>query len=139
VVKVPVAGRYTVVMGAHERTIKFEQMKAGHYIISYLMGPDNTQDFIKCGVLETDGSLRLWHRWYRKGTKVNPKDADRNYVRQAIEYLCGLSKDEQLAAGEMYALKSGSCFICGRDLTVASSISAGIGPVCAKRWGVDAS
>ncbi len=34
-----------------------------------------------------------------------------------------------------YGLKSGECSCCGRPLSDPKSIAAGIGPVCAKKWG----
>lgn len=38
-------------------------------------------------------------------------------------------------AAKAYGLASGECSICGRQLTDPPSIAAGIGPVCAKKWG----
>lgn len=35
--------------------------------------------------------------------------------------------------GRLYAMESGNCWVCGRQLTTLESIEAGIGPVCAGR------
>jgi hypothetical protein len=34
-----------------------------------------------------------------------------------------------------YGRRVGKCSCCGRDLTDADSIAAGIGPICATSWG----
>lgn len=39
------------------------------------------------------------------------------------------------AAAKTYGLRTGSCSICGRELTNRASIDLGIGPICAARWG----
>ena len=39
------------------------------------------------------------------------------------------------AAAKAYGLRTGSCCICGRELTNRESIDLGIGPICADRWG----
>jgi hypothetical protein len=39
------------------------------------------------------------------------------------------------AAAKAYGLRTGECCICGRTLTNRVSIDAGIGPICAGRWG----
>jgi hypothetical protein len=36
----------------------------------------------------------------------------------------------------LYGKRTGICCCCGKELTDADSIAAGIGPVCAKRWGL---
>jgi hypothetical protein len=38
-------------------------------------------------------------------------------------------------AAERYGRKTGQCSCCGRELTDPASIAAGIGPVCATKWG----
>jgi hypothetical protein len=35
-----------------------------------------------------------------------------------------------------YGQRTGSCSVCGRELTVEASIEAGLGPVCASKWGL---
>lgn len=40
------------------------------------------------------------------------------------------------AAAIAYGQRTGTCSCCGRELTRHSSIDAGIGPVCATKWGL---
>ena len=35
-----------------------------------------------------------------------------------------------------YGQRTGTCSCCGRDLTAESSVAAGIGPICARKWGI---
>lgn len=35
-----------------------------------------------------------------------------------------------------YGQRTGQCSCCGRELTAEASISAGIGPICASKWGL---
>ncbi len=39
------------------------------------------------------------------------------------------------AASIKYGRATGSCGVCGRELTRKDSIAAGIGPICASKWG----
>jgi uncharacterized protein YhfF len=39
------------------------------------------------------------------------------------------------AAAVAYGRKTGTCSCCGRELTNHASIEAGIGPICAQKWG----
>jgi hypothetical protein len=41
-------------------------------------------------------------------------------------------------AGEarLYGMRTGTCACCGRELTDPNSIEAGIGPICAEKWGL---
>jgi hypothetical protein len=39
------------------------------------------------------------------------------------------------AAAVAYGRRTGTCACCGRELTNHASIEAGIGPICAERWG----
>lgn len=45
-----------------------------------------------------------------------------------------IAADPQAAAIK-YGRATGSCGVCGRELTRADSIAAGIGPICASNWG----
>jgi hypothetical protein len=44
-------------------------------------------------------------------------------------------EEDPLAAAKKYGKLSGRCCSCGRDLTDPASIEAGIGPICAQRFG----
>ena len=39
------------------------------------------------------------------------------------------------AAGDAFGRKFGHCCCCGRELTAEGSVEAGIGPICATKWG----
>lgn len=41
-----------------------------------------------------------------------------------------------LAAAKVYGFATGTCSCCGRTLSDPQSIKAGIGPVCADKWGI---
>lgn len=42
---------------------------------------------------------------------------------------------DPLAAAKLYGIQTGRCGCCGRELTDPESVAAGIGPVCAERYG----
>ena len=50
-------------------------------------------------------------------------------------YLLDVAQDV-LKAARTYGLKTGVCSCCGRELTKNESIEAGIGPICAGKWGL---
>lgn len=60
------------------------------------------------------------------GAAVCTDDQERRIVAAAAD---------PAAAAKLYGLRTGSCSICGRELTNRASIDLGIGPICAARWG----
>lgn len=132
----PQDGTYTYVNGDGDyRVLKFDSWQ-GNTFISYQNGPDNTRNFAKFGKISKDGKLTIWAAAYGKAQeKIKISNAQRAGLREAVEFICQMDAGQLLKSGEAYALRSGRCFICGRDLTVVSSISAGMGPVCASKWG----
>jgi len=60
------------------------------------------------------------------------KSRDCSDATQAV--IVELSKDPK-AAAIAYGKKFGRCSVCARELTDEESVAAGIGPVCAKRYG----
>lgn len=139
----PQDGTYTYVTGDGEyRVIRFVSAKidtpqVGTTYVAYQYGSDNENSFAKCGKIDKDGKLVIWAKAYMSGQQERKLDgAQRADLVEAISFICMLDKDAQLKSGEAYAIRSGRCFICGRTLTVPSSISAGIGPVCADKWGI---
>lgn len=139
-VKIPHPGTYTFVDANGEyRVVKFSvpdpKRDFGAMYVSYQYGSDNVRDFAKCGKIKKDGMLTVWGSAFHRGEVVQKHTpAQRADLFGAIVFICSFDKESQLAAGEAYALKSGVCFICGRNLTVPSSISQGMGPICAERW-----
>jgi hypothetical protein len=55
-------------------------------------------------------------------------------VYEALKVLA--NADDTLVYGLAFAREGGVCFICGRNLDTAESIEAGVGPVCAAKWGI---
>jgi hypothetical protein len=41
-----------------------------------------------------------------------------------------------MEAAVRYGRQTGRCSCCGRELTNKASIDAGIGPICASKWGL---
>lgn len=71
---------------------------------------------------------------WENGWLVNPAEKQWIYRGAAYRYAKGthrLSKEEAAKFGKLY----GFCMVCGRTLTDADSIAAGIGPVCAGKEG----
>lgn len=84
----------------------------GAQIVQHLTGPDNDTDYQSIGHIK-GSRLYVWKKHQDKVTLV--KDLE--------EFL----KDPQ------DALKSTSCYRCGRTLTVPASVYNGLGPECAKK------
>lgn len=76
----------------------------------------------------------------REGTYLG-KVADQRFVRCIRSCTPEVERDilevcaDPHTAAIAYGKKFGVCCVCNRTLTVASSIAAGIGPVCVKRMG----
>ncbi len=67
--------------------------------------------------------------------KVTPAGPDRRLSADVVEVLRSAAADP-LSAAVRYGRATGSCSCCGRELTVKASIEAGIGPVCAEKYGL---
>lgn len=52
-----------------------------------------------------------------------------------LSILCEIAADPTKAATH-YGRSTGSCGCCGRELTDPDSVAAGIGPICAEKWGL---
>ncbi|MAE23427.1 MAG: hypothetical protein CMK92_13650 [Pseudomonas sp.] len=59
------------------------------------------------------------------------RDAEGSGVEKALAVIAADPK----GAAVRYGAKTGECSCCGRTLTDPKSIEAGIGPICADRWG----
>lgn len=125
-------GRYTVVFNGDDEdyaTIRISSVTErssapqGTQKLGYLYGPDNTSQFTVIA--------------YVFGDRFVPfKDSSRYLVERygaAFRAVLAMSKDEQADSRELYAMKSGKCARCGRDLTVPTSLHRGIGPECFKK------
>lgn len=67
------------------------------------------------------------------GTTFTPNREGRE--GKAADLLSAIASDP-LAAALRYGQRTGRCSCCGRELTKEASINAGIGPVCATKWGL---
>lgn len=143
IVNVP-DGTYTVVFDSDTNyaTVKFETVEVefqedgttknfffGKQIISFLSGPDNVNNFTGVAHLDESGGLHVWK-------KFRGSETIQRYL-SAVAYLRDLSKEGRDECGLTYAMKSGRCCKCTRELTVPASLHRGMGPVCAK-GGTDA-
>lgn len=61
--------------------------------------------------------------------------ASRKAEAETSSALLSIASDP-LAAALRYGQRTGRCSCCGRELTKHSSIDAGIGPICAAKWGL---
>lgn len=117
-------GTYTVVLGTEHRTFKVKTQKTdakfapGQRVLSGLVGPDNTSDYVGLGFVSTDARgkhhLRPWKK-YRDSGAVTQQAA------------------QALLSDPRSALVAAVCCRCQRTLTTPESIAAGIGPDCANK------
>jgi hypothetical protein len=96
----------------------------GAQMASYLYGPANEHDYAGFAFVNVTG-IRVWR-----------SAGDVKRQREALEMLFAATEDEAKAMGMTYCQEVGRCCVCGRTLTVKGSIEAGIGPVCARKWGM---
>jgi hypothetical protein len=122
-------GRYTVLFNGNESdylTIRIQTVKAGGamkvpegtQIASYLVGPANDTDYQSFAFV-MGSQISVWRRF-----------RDESRPRRALEVLLAAGDEERDELGKSFAMKSGSCWRCGRTLTTPRSIELGIGPVC---------
>lgn len=62
-------------------------------------------------------------------------EARREAAPDTLALLCIIAADPMKAATE-YGRSTGECGCCGRELTDPESVKAGIGPICATKWGI---
>ena len=102
-------------------TYKVRESKDGKVkFVSLLNGPSNEHNYVYMGLLKNNRIV------FSKGSKVSPDATSAKALRWALR---------QLDAGRMSFefWHEGRCCMCGRKLTVPSSIETGIGPICAER------
>lgn len=116
----PRQGTFTVVADAGRRTIRVSQVVEGKRFVSLLAGPERYE----CIGLITDAGFRFTRKW---------ETHDAPLTRTAVAAVITFDPAVLEAAGRVYAMESGNCWVCGRELTTPESIEAGIGPVCATR------
>ena len=128
----PKPGTYTLVRAdGSYRTLQFAHAKwaDGKLVAAYLSGADNTADYTTFAFVD-GGRIGVFGRFKGESALVDDlrtflalgshDDAHEEFLRQA----------------EAYALESGGCMRCGRELTVPASLHRGLGPKCAVIEGV---
>lgn len=120
-------GYYTVVDGEQHRTYRFETTDPrsnmrGKQIVSKLHGPENTSDYHGVGF----GQGPTIHVW---------RNAQDQEVQIKADYAVIAGNADE--AGKLFAMRSGRCWRCRRELTTPESAASGIGPECAEKLGVE--
>lgn len=98
--------------------VNTSRKKKNFRIVSYLFGPDNTNDF-RGFASPVGNNLRFWGSF-----QCSPE------TRTRFERAWNAIIDNPEKAGEDYALRSNRCYRCHHPLTVAVSIHRGLGPDC---------
>jgi hypothetical protein len=85
-------------------------------------------------LMVTDGGQYPNNRWFGRveGTEFH---ASRDTSPAVRALLSGLSDDPEAVIGG-YGRLTGGCALCGRALDDPESIDRGVGPVCARKWGL---
>lgn len=87
-------------------------------ILSLLVGPDNTGDYLQIGFVKDDGRVILWRKY---------RTAQYEALVRVLQ-----RPDHYRSLGCQYHYE-GRCRRCNRTLTTPESVQSGIGPVCAGR------
>lgn len=119
-------GYFTIVEGDSRITIRLvphwvEAEAKDTLVLGYLRGADNTSDYTNVAFVKRDGRVIFWKRY--RNTVIEGR------MNRAMDAM----KADPAKATDAYVLQSGNCWMCGRLLTVPSSIYNGRGPVCAKK------
>ncbi len=78
-----------------------------------------------------EGNYGLQPKYLGKVTRIGIDSRLSDDVQQTIM----LAANDPLTAAIQYGKVSGECSCCGRELTDPASIKAGIGPICATKFG----
>jgi hypothetical protein len=124
---------YKLVTLSDEECIRYA-MPRGAQHISLLVGPDNTSQYARIGVIVNRQVVRRW-RVVRTAQGQNATEAQLSRMDEGMRVLLGADGETQTGYGMAYALASGRCSNCGRMLTVPASVHRGLGPDCASRVG----
>lgn len=98
------------------------------YFVSLLTGPDNTQDYTYLGIYAPESGKVI----LTKKSRFTYQTECVRALQWVMDRIHGGEEEGIAAAG--FALRwSDRCQRCGRELTVASSIDARLGPICAEK------
>jgi len=113
--------RYTF----RSRLVKDGDPAVGPFFISVLTGPDNTSDYQYLGTVFVESAGIM----YRHGHKS--RISDQAPSNHAIKWFINFALDRKPDTKAFQFWHEGRCGVCGRKLTVPSSVASGIGPKCA--------
>lgn len=125
-------GTYTIVLDetGDYRTIKLSDVPEsygkpqGTQIASFLSGSDNETNYTGFAFV-TGTQFIIWKSLLAKSAIP---------LRKALTILLSAERETQIDMGHAYAIESNKCFICGRTLTVPTSLHRGMGPICAEKY-----
>ena len=120
-------GIYAVPVNGRQYTVKIEHPNWGSFdpgdqVVSM---PGQYRKWDGFATLKARGGLAPW--------KSRLAAANGNLEALQVMY----AADDPLVYGFAYSLLSGNCFVCNAPLDDPVSVKAGIGPVCAKRLGIN--
>lgn len=127
-------GKFTLVRGGEaNKTYKIKtldqdhcdryQKPTGTRMMMFLSGPDNQSDYSLCAWVMPNGKL-VPRGEYKEGTPL----------MIGAQMLLDMDRSGALATAKAFALWSNRCAICGAELTDATSIEMGIGPICRSKF-----
>lgn len=119
---VPAIGTFTVVTATGHQTLKFRKARMGNFAGKVIVKARVGAEYDGIAHAE-NGAVRVWRKALTNGKAL-----------EALRFLLQ-SKSAQLAAGKAYALESGHCWRCNKELTDPISIERGIGPDCLQMIG----
>lgn len=106
---------------------RYPDFPEGTRVVRYMYGADNISSFTGMAWLYPDGRVHIYQKFLTN---------EHSKLVAGMRFLLTADFDTRRSAGEQYALKSGKCCICNRDLSVETSIIRGMGPICAGRVGL---
>lgn len=111
---------------AFSKGVKKPKMRLGEFVFS--RAPDSGRNAGSIYVVEKETGTYLGKVFEGKFFRANTCSTE---VEAQIIAMAGSPKDSAIA----YGRRTGSCAICGRELTDGTSIDRGIGPICADKFG----
>lgn len=96
------------------------------YFVNLLRGPDNQNDFMYMGVMRKQPARFFW-------TQASGKVGRGAPAHKALLWMIDQMNGRRDVLGKLTEVwHEGRCGRCGRKLTVPESITAGLGPECAR-------
>jgi hypothetical protein len=107
------------------------------YFVSLLTGSDNERDYSYMGMLvPTNPDYPDQNLYSFVRTRNSRQDSEAPSVKAFVWTLNHLTNGQGHTPDDVEIWHAGKCGMCGRKLTVPSSIALGIGPECLQRVGL---